>query len=222
MAGNSPESSKPQAVPSSARDAGRNSPPESLIARSESIARLGSPVPSSIPTGTPVVRQIPTQGRADAPSSSLPGLAESALSSALKESFGKSPPRFATPPLRPLSPSTTEPSIRAPPSHYGSFDGRGRSPVPYEDPEIVRRHLVGHYASPSRSNRGFIGDDDAQSQSRGGEDEDAEFSSLQCREETSHGRSTDGASSNSSRKSRAGCSAARASTSRGLAQTSMF
>jgi proton-coupled amino acid transporter len=192
MAGNSPESSKPQAVPSSARDAGRNSPPESLNARSESIARLGSPVPSSIPTGTPVVRQIPTQGqledspavqtplagRADAPSSSLPGLAESALSSALKESFGKSPPRFATPPLRPLSPSTTEPSIRAPPSHYGSFDGRGRSPVPYEDPEIVRRHLVGHYASPSRSNRGFIGDDDAQSQSRGGEDEDAEFSSL--------------------------------------------
>jgi len=51
--------------------------------------------------------------------------------------------------------------------------------VPYEDPEIVRRHLVGQYASPSRSNRGQIGDDDAQSQSRREEEEDEEFSSLQ-------------------------------------------
>jgi hypothetical protein len=38
MAGNDSEPSKPQAVPSSARDAGRNSPPESLIARSEHCA----------------------------------------------------------------------------------------------------------------------------------------------------------------------------------------
>ncbi|KAH7072904.1 transmembrane amino acid transporter protein-domain-containing protein [Paraphoma chrysanthemicola] len=193
MAGDRPESSKPKAVPSSSRDSGRSSPSESQFARSESIARLGSPIPS-VQTGSPAVRQIPTPaqledspatqtplpGRADLQSSLPTAAAESALSSALKESFGNSPPRFGTPPVRPLSPSTKEPSIRAPPSHYGSFDGRGRSPVPYEDPEIVRRHLVGQYASPSRSNRGFAGDDDARSQSRiGEEEEDEEFSSLQ-------------------------------------------
>ncbi|KAH7401906.1 transmembrane amino acid transporter protein-domain-containing protein [Phaeosphaeria sp. MPI-PUGE-AT-0046c] len=192
MAGQRPESSTPQAVPESSRASGRVSPAESQATRADSIARLGSPVPST-QAGSPAVRQIPvpasreessaTQtplaGRAD-PQSSLPGPAESALSSALKESFGKSPPRFGPAPTRPLSPSNKEPSIRAPASHYGSFDGRVRSPVPYEDPEIVRRHLVGQYASPSRSNRGHVGDDDAQSQGRRGEEEeDEEFSSLQ-------------------------------------------
>jgi proton-coupled amino acid transporter len=192
MAGKRPESSTPQAVPSSSRDDGRVSPAGSQAPRAESIARLGSPVPST-QFGSPAVRQIPTPakledspavqtplpGRAE-PQSSLPTPAESALSSALKESFGKSPPRFGPAPTRPLSPSTKEPSIRAQPSHYGSFDGRGRSPVqaPYEDPEIVRRHLVGQYASPSRSNRGFAGDEDSQSR-RGEEEEDGEFSSLQ-------------------------------------------
>lgn len=51
--------------------------------------------------------------------------------------------------------------------------------MPNEDAEIVRRHLVGQYGSPSRSYRGAIGDDDAQSQGRGGADDDDEFSSLQ-------------------------------------------
>ncbi|KAF2832135.1 hypothetical protein CC86DRAFT_312966 [Ophiobolus disseminans] len=193
MAGPGPESSGPQPVPSSSRDSGRISPAESQVTRRESIVRLGSPMPSSMQTGSPAVRQIPTPAQLeDSPSvqtplagraemqSSLPGPAESALSSALKESFGNSPPRFDTPPIRPLSPSTKEPSIRAPPSQYGSFDGRGRSPVPYQDPEIVRRHLVGHYASPSRSNRGFLDDERAPSQSgKGPEEEDEEFSSLQ-------------------------------------------
>jgi proton-coupled amino acid transporter len=129
--------------------------------------------------GSPATH-TPLAGRAEA-LSSLPGPGESALSSALKESFGSSPPRFGTPPIRPLSPTQKEPSIRAPPSNYGSsFDGRGRSPVPNEDPEIVRRHLVGQYASPSRSYRGLLGDDDTQSQDGRGEDEqDGEFSSLQ-------------------------------------------
>ncbi|KAH8731366.1 transmembrane amino acid transporter protein-domain-containing protein [Phaeosphaeriaceae sp. PMI808] len=194
MAGDDAGSSKPRAVPSSTsqQHSGEASPAESQTARAESTARLSSPVPSSIPTGSPALRQIPTPaqledspanqtplpGRAE-PQSSLPGPAESTLTSALKESFGRSPPRFGTPPIRPLSPSTKEPSVRAPPSNYGSFDGRGRSPVPYEDPEIVRRHLVGQYASPSRSNRGFAGDDDAQSQTKKGQEEEEEFSSLQ-------------------------------------------
>lgn len=49
--------------------------------------------------------------------------------------------------------------------------------MPYEDPEIVRRHLVGQHASPSRSNRGKFGDDD--DQSRQEEEVDEDFSSLQ-------------------------------------------
>jgi proton-coupled amino acid transporter len=184
MAGDGSETSKPQAVPSS-RHSGRSSPGEST--RAGSIARLGSPV-ASLQAGTPAVRQIPTPAQLDdSPAtqtplagrveslSSLPGPGESALSSALKQSFGSSPPRFGTPPIRPLSPAQEEPSI-----YHGSFDGRGRSPAPYEDPEIVRRHLVGQHASPSRSNRGLLADDDAESQGkRGDDDDDGEFSSLQ-------------------------------------------
>jgi len=183
--------------PSSSRDSRRSSPADSQsvragsTARRDSHARRGSPAPS-LPNGTPVVRQIPTPsqtvnsssqqtplpGRVD-PQSSLPGPAESTLSSALKESLGKSPPRFGTPPLQPLSPNE-DAAPRGPPSIYGSFDGRGRSPVPYQDPEIVRRHLVGHYASPSRSNRGAIADDDAQSTAgRKPEEDEEHFSSLQ-------------------------------------------
>ena len=184
MAGDGSKPSKPQAVPSS-RQSGRRSPAEST--RAGSIARLGSPIPSP-QAGTPAVRQIPTPaqfddspatqtplaGRAES-QSSLPGPGESALSSALKQSFGSSPPRFGTPPIRPLSPAQEEPSI-----YHGSFDGRGRSPAPYEDAEIVRRHLVGQYASPSRSNRGLLVDDDVESQGRRGDDDDSgEFSSLQ-------------------------------------------
>ena len=154
MPGERSASTNPQAVPSS-RDSGGSSPSQSV--RAGSIARLGSPIPS-LPSGTPAVRQIPTPsqtansssiqtplpGRAD-PQSSLPGPSESNLSSALKESLGNSPPRFGPPPIRPLSPAQEAPP-RVPPSDYGSFDGRGRSPVPYEDAEIVRRHLVGHQA----------------------------------------------------------------------------
>lgn len=191
--GKQTDMSNSKAVSSSSRDSGRTSPAEAQpVPRANSIARLGSPVPS-FPTGSVPVRQIPTPAQLeDSPAaqtplpgrpdqqSSLPGPSESALSSALKESFGNSPPRFGTPPLQPLSPAQQAPSARGPPSNYGSFDGRGRSPVPYEDPEIVRRHLVGQYASPSRSNRGRIGDEDAQSQSaKGAEEDEEEFSSLQ-------------------------------------------
>ena len=52
--------------------------------------------------------------------------------------------------------------------------------MPYEDAEIVRRHLVGQHASPSRSNRGFIGDEDTEAQATKPSDEEEEaFSSLQ-------------------------------------------
>ena len=90
----------------------------------------------------------------------------SALSAALSNSFGQSPPRFGTPPLRPLSPSTAGHQIQSsgPQSNYGSFDTRARSvqgapgwagPTTYEDPEIVKRHLV----QPSESTSTRAGGD---------------------------------------------------------------
>jgi len=148
--------------------------------------------------GSVPVRQIPTPAQLDdAPTAHSPlpgrpvsqhelaGPAESALSSAIRASFASSPPRFGTtppPPPRQHSPAPQASTLRGPPSNYGSFDGRGRSPVPYEDPEIVRRHLVGQYASPSRSTRGRLASDDAQPPGAGGPDDaeaDEEFSSLQ-------------------------------------------
>jgi proton-coupled amino acid transporter len=199
----SSSSSKPRAVPSSSSDSGRASP---VSERRQSTARLGSPVPSNLGASA-VVRQIPIPaqlasedpstaqtplpGRGDSPQSSLPGPGESALSSALRDSFGRSPPRFATPPARPLSPDSTATSARVPPANYGSFDARGGSPVPYEDPEIIRRHLAGpqkpsisnlsaRYGSPSRQQHAFGASGESLSRGRqGSSDAEEEFSSLQ-------------------------------------------
>lgn len=139
----------------------------SPVPRAASTARLASPVPSHSTVGTPQVRQIPTPSNVGAsahqsgnltplagpaPDSSLPGPGVSALAAALSDSFGKTPPKFGTPPLRPLSPSTAglQAQGSGPQSNYGSFD-RARSiqgapgwagPATFEDPEIVRRHLV--------------------------------------------------------------------------------
>ncbi|CAG8957042.1 hypothetical protein HYFRA_00012523 [Hymenoscyphus fraxineus] len=173
------QSPRPKPVP---RNSG--SPSESFRAgspapRAVSTARLAaSPVPSHM--GTPQVRQIPTpsqnaQSDSDsqripsegltplagaAPHSSTPGPGISALAAALSNSLGQSPPRFGTPPLRPLSPTTAGQQVNAQAaaagpsgsqSNYGSFDTRARSiqgtsgwegQSTYEDPEIVRRHLV--------------------------------------------------------------------------------
>ena len=142
----------------------------SFVQRDASTARLASPVPSHRTAGTPQVRQIPTPNQAatdsqplppgeltplagPAPHSSLPGPGISALAAALSNSLGQSPPKFGTPPLRALSPVAAGQQVQQAPSqsNYGSFDVRGRSiqgsagwagPNTYEDPEIVRRHLV--------------------------------------------------------------------------------
>ncbi|KAF1950401.1 amino acid transporter-like protein [Byssothecium circinans] len=208
MAKDEPESSKPKAIPESSSRSGQRSPSVSSSApRAHSTARLGSPLPS-LPTGSPAVRQIPTPSQLtseepsttqtplpgrDESKASLPKGGESTLSSALKESFGRSPPRFGTPPIRPLSPTAEASSGRGPPSNFGSFDTRSRSPaLPAEDPEIVRRHLVGppqrgsysnlagQYGSPTASNRGFGGNADSVSRGRrGSSDSEEEFNSLQ-------------------------------------------
>src|SRR5450432_3818729 len=138
----------------------------SSVPRATSTARLASPVPSGQLPGTPSVRQIPTPSQVGidlpgaltplagpATESSLPGPGVSALAAALSNSIGSPPPRFGTPPLRPLSPATAAATIQTSglQSNYGSFDTRPRSlqgghawagPSAYEDPEIIKRHLV--------------------------------------------------------------------------------
>lgn len=161
-------SSRPLPVPlSSSAGSFRGRSSGSSVPRATSTARLASPVPSQL-SSTPQVRQIPSRPGSEArqspgsltplagtaPRSSLPGPGLSALSAALSQSFGHSPPRLGTPPLRPLSPSAGGNQINhvsVSQSNYGSFDARGRSvqggpgstgPTTYEDPDIVKRHLV--------------------------------------------------------------------------------
>jgi proton-coupled amino acid transporter len=172
-------SSRPLPVPlASSPGSSRGRSLATSIPRAASTARLASPVPSSLHTGTPTVRQIPTpsQTAADAPGfltplagavpqSSLPGPGISALAAALSNSIGTSPPRFGTPPLRPLSPATAGQALQGGgiQSNYGSFDTRPRSVQggsgwantnAYEDPEVVRRHLVQPSETASQVNDG--------------------------------------------------------------------
>lgn len=67
------------------------------------------------------------------------------LASQIQESLGRSPPKFGTPSRvagSPIGPSILESRTAA--SQYGSFDNKNGtdSPAPYEDPEVVKRHLV--------------------------------------------------------------------------------
>lgn len=139
------------------------------VPRSEATARLASPFPQY--GGSPSSRFRDPQRSTDTEVSSTigdvvplpgatgtatsPGPGISALAAALSNSLGASPPRFGTPPAapaagpnRPLySPSASSAQLAqfgTPPTNYGSFDTRnnnGGRPA-YEDPEIVRRHLV--------------------------------------------------------------------------------
>ncbi|KAJ5309026.1 hypothetical protein PENANT_c020G06764 [Penicillium antarcticum] len=135
------------------------SPGPELGTRQASIARLASPVPSpsfgtslSSRQGIPASRPITTNAEQDFSKSfthaaSLPGPGQSMIASQLQESLGRSPPRFGTP-----SRNTGSPALHLDPrpvaSQYGSFDtknGRqspGPGVPPYEDPEVIKRHLV--------------------------------------------------------------------------------
>ncbi|KAJ9668796.1 hypothetical protein H2201_001042 [Coniosporium apollinis] len=202
--------SKPRPVPASSaspRPSDTDLPAESSYARATSIARLGSPVPSSHRAGSPIVGQVPTPSQlatgeashsqtplpgSDTVKSSLPGPGESALTNALKGSFGGSPPRFDTPPARPLSPAAGDTESRGPRSNYGSFDPRSAgigSPARPETHEIVRRHLVGGGNNSSsnlvgagdeyRSRRGSLGGGRSDSPNPAAGVDEEEFSSLQ-------------------------------------------
>lgn len=123
--------------------------------RNASIARLASPVPSHVQQRSPPVSQVPTPAELTADKqvqlptiedpSSLPGPGQSALAAALAQSQDQ--PQNLTPPRHTSSPAPLGggPHDRiGSRSNYGSFDIRSGagSPVPFQDAEVVRRHLV--------------------------------------------------------------------------------
>ncbi|KAI8657739.1 Aa-trans domain-containing protein [Fusarium keratoplasticum] len=133
------------------------------VPRADLTARLASPIPSQ-QLGTPPPRGAsprPDAGeRSDAldeltplmgTGTSVQGPGVSALAAALSNSLGQSPPRhgtparLGTPPIRTQSPALGGRGSGTP-TNYGSFDSRSRpalgTSAPYEDPEIVKRHLV--------------------------------------------------------------------------------
>ncbi|KIV99169.1 uncharacterized protein PV09_09123 [Verruconis gallopava] len=173
------------------------SPALSSSQRASTTARLGSP----IPTGTPPVRQIPTPsqlgtqprsgsqtptGVFDGSKASVSSVqAESALAAALKGSYSGSPPRFGTPPARPLSPSS---GVLRGRTEYGSFEARAGSPLLSDNLEIVKRHLAGPaghasqlasgLGSPARRPRGGSGQRQLDDETVAPGLDDDEFSSL--------------------------------------------
>ncbi|KAL2162714.1 hypothetical protein VTH06DRAFT_6550 [Thermothelomyces fergusii] len=131
--------------------------------RAESIARLASPVTLGSSPGSRPRRPAGDDASSGdltplpGPGSHVAGPGVSALAAALSNSIGTSPPRFGTPPVRSASPALA--AVNAPasrtPTNYGSFDGRKQWNGPYEDPEIIKRHLVqpGDGASEGGSRR---------------------------------------------------------------------
>jgi proton-coupled amino acid transporter len=110
----------------------------------------------------------------------------SALAAALSDlpppRHGTPPGRAGTPPLRSHSPGLGR--VSGTPTNYGSFDSRrhGGAP-PYEDPEIVKRHLVLHDENPASEESSLLGGTIKGKQpAEGGSTTgvgDEEFSSLQ-------------------------------------------
>lgn len=151
----------PRSVPISTSSVRSISPAPESGNRQASIARLASPIPSpslgnsfssrqGIPTSRPITTNPATHSEhnfryVDDPSS-LPGPGQSMIASQLQESLGRSPPKFGTPSRVAGSPALP-PTLDNRPvaSQYGSFDtksGNGFESAPYEDPEVVKRHLV--------------------------------------------------------------------------------
>ncbi|KAF4976065.1 hypothetical protein FZEAL_7243 [Fusarium zealandicum] len=134
------------------------------VPRADLTARLASPIPAQ-QFGTPPARgaspRPDTGSRSDTlddltplpgTGTSVQGPGVSALAAALSNSLGQSPPRHGTPAARAGSPPirSQSPGLggrgSGTPTNYGSFDSRTRpalgTSAPYEDPEIVKRHLV--------------------------------------------------------------------------------
>lgn len=166
------------------------------IPRADTTARLAGRIPSQQYGTPPTGRSVSAQRSGDAGgsnsgevtplpgatgSSAVPGPGISALAAALSNSLGASPPRFGTPPARPQSPSASSGQFpsSATPTNYGSFDTRGRNGA-YEDPEIIKRHLVQPSDAAGQSDdSGFRRSSDAGGKGKQPETGmDEEFSSL--------------------------------------------
>lgn len=171
------------------------------VPRADSTARLASPIPQlgtspsgRLQRGTDLDTASNAGDVAPLPgvtgSSATPGPGISALAAALSNSLGASPPRFGTPPARPQSPSVSSTqnfAASATPTNYGSFDTRSRpagTGGAFEDPEIVRRHLVqpsdAAYQSDDSGGRkaSDAGSKGKQPDTGPPRDEEEEFSSL--------------------------------------------
>ncbi|KAK1599693.1 transmembrane amino acid transporter [Colletotrichum navitas] len=173
------------------------------LPRADATARLASPVPSQ-QYGTPQTGRFVGPGSsrlgdnsetaslaplAGAAPSSAQGPGVSALAAALSNSLGASPPRHGTPPVRtatppparPLSPAAAGAQLSSTPiTNYGSFDSRSRNAGAYEDPEVVKRHLVQPTDATSEDSSvrdGVKGKQAADTDTETGLNED-EFSSL--------------------------------------------
>ncbi|VBB75657.1 Putative vacuolar amino acid transporter [Podospora comata] len=167
------------------------------IPRASSTARLASPARPYNGYGTPPAAQtsppLGDKGDSDSlaplpgPGSHAAGPGISALAAALSQSIGTSPPRFGTPPVRALSPVPNRSLSPAPGAapfpasgtspYHGSFDARRNYSGAYEDPEIVKRHLV--QPGDAGSDDGSRKLSDGSKGKQPAEDEfDDEFSSL--------------------------------------------
>lgn len=169
------------------------------VPRADTTARLASPIPTQVFGTSPSRRSAsPSRGNsitttsdgatplAGGSGAGATGPGVSALAAALSNSGGQSPPRFGTPPVRPLSPSATGTLQTQTPPNVGSFDaksrfGQGSGTGAYEDVEIVKRHLVRPSDVPdagSDSNSGHkVKGKEVGESPEGGQEED-EFYSL--------------------------------------------
>ncbi|XDG01988.1 hypothetical protein ABKA04_001603 [Annulohypoxylon sp. FPYF3050] len=154
-----PQPGGPLAVPlSSSPGSLRSRTLGTSVPRADVTARLASPVPSQIFGTPPIQRPQPASRDGENVENTGPlagaghtsaGPGVSALAAALSSSVGASPPRFGTPPIRSSSPVGTAsgPQQSITPTNYGSFEARSRylqsgGTGAYEDPEIIKRHLV--------------------------------------------------------------------------------
>ncbi|VTT75715.1 unnamed protein product [Fusarium fujikuroi] len=142
------------------------------VPRADLTARLASPIPSQLlgttpprggsprPDAAPRAENLEDLSQLPGSGTSPQGPGVSALAAALSNSLGQSPPRHgtpaarvATPPIRSQSPLLGGRNSGTP-TNYGSFNSRSQNALgtsaPYEDPEIVKRHLV----QPSDENPG--------------------------------------------------------------------
>ncbi|KAL7625095.1 hypothetical protein AAE478_004309 [Parahypoxylon ruwenzoriense] len=168
------------------------------VPRADVTARLASPIPSQLfgasPTQRPqavdrdIEENVENTGLLAGAGQSSTGPGVSALAAALSNSMGTSPPRFGTPPIRSSSPAGTASQLQrsATPTNYGSFETRSRNMQnsgagAYEDPEIIKRHLV-QPTDTQESSTGSKNGDNPKGKQVGGSTnprlEDEEFSSL--------------------------------------------